>query len=50
MRKIERRALLCLLLAGALTLGLLVFVVLFVKDGGDWVSFPANRHLYNSRG
>lgn len=50
MRKIEKRALLCLLLAGALTVGLLLFVVLFVKDGGKWVSFPANRHLYNSNG
>ncbi|MCI8537068.1 MAG: penicillin-binding protein [Oscillospiraceae bacterium] len=50
MRKIEKRAAVCLLLALALLLGLGVFTFRFVKDGGDWVSFPANRHLYNSKG
>ncbi len=50
MRKIERRAALCLLLAAGLLLGLLVFCFRFVTVGGDWASFPANRHLYNSQG
>lgn len=50
MRKIERRATLCLLLASVLALGLVLFSVLFVKDGGRWASFASNRHLYNSKG
>ena len=50
MRKIQRRAMLCLLLAAALTLGLVVFGVRFFLYGGKWVSFAANRHLYNSQG
>lgn len=47
MKKIEKRALLCLLLAAALLLGSGLFVFRFVKNGGRWVSFAANRHLYN---
>ena len=50
MKKVERRALVCLLLAGALTLGLLIFVGEFLVKGGSWVSSAFNRHLYNSSG
>ena len=50
MKKIEKRALLCLLLAAALLLGSGVFVFRFFLNGGRWVSFAANRHLYNSQG
>ena len=50
MKKIEKRALLCLLLAAALLLGSGLFVFRFVKNGGRWVSFAANRHLYNRQG
>ncbi len=50
MKKIEKRAVFCLLLAGALILGLAVFSFLFFFRGGDWVSFAGNRHLYNSSG
>ena len=50
MRKIEKRALLCLLLAAALLLGSALFVYRFVAYGGRWASFAANRHLYNSKG
>ena len=50
MRKIEKRALVCLLLAGAMLLGLAVYVVQFLRFGGDWASFASNRHLYNSQG
>ena len=38
------------LLALILLLGLALFLVRFVLDGGDWASFAANRHLYNSQG
>ena len=50
MKKIERRALMCLLLTAALALGLLVFVFRYIRDGSDWVAFAANRTLYNSSG
>ena len=50
MKKIEKRAALCLLLAAALALGSVVSVLRFFLNGGRWVSFAANRHLYNSAG
>lgn len=50
MKKIEKRAAMCLLLAGALLLGLAVFCFRFVTDGGSWASFPSNRHLYDRQG
>ena len=50
MKKIEKRAALCLPLAAALVLGSAVFVFRFFLNGGRWVSFAANRHLYNSSG
>lgn len=50
MKRIEKRAGMCLLLALALLLGLAVFVSRFVYSGGSWASYAANRHLYNSKG
>ena len=50
MKKIEKRAFLCLILAAALILGLGFYVVRYVLYGGRWASFAANRHLYNSQG
>lgn len=41
MKKVEGRAVLCLILAAALVIGLIVFGVKFVKDGDDWASFYA---------
>ena len=50
MKKIEKRTFLCLLLAAALLAGTGFFVFRFVRYGGRWASFSANRHLYNSQG
>lgn len=50
MKKIERRAALCLLLALALFAGLCLFCFRFVTRGGQWASFPSNRHLYDRSG
>ena len=50
MRKIEKRAVVCLILALVLLLGTGVFVFRYVTSAGKWVSFAANRHLYNSQG
>lgn len=50
MKKIEKRAVFCLLLAGVLALGLGIFSVRFFVRGSQWASFPANRHLYAGGG
>ena len=50
MRKIEKRGVFCLILAALLGIGLAFFCFRFVADGGDWASYPYNRHLYNNEG
>ena len=50
MKKIERRAILCTILAAVLLLGLGIYLYRFVRHGASWASFPSNRHLYNSSG
>lgn len=50
MKKIEKRAIVCIILAAALLLGLGVYLYRFVRHGASWASFPSNRHLYNSQG
>lgn len=47
MKKITMRAILCLGLAALLALGVLLFVFRFFRDGGDWVSYQANSHMYS---
>ena len=46
MRKLEKRAVICLVLSGFLLLGLLLFCFRFVAYGSEWASFPANSHLF----
>jgi len=46
MKKITSRAIICLCLAGLLSLGTLLFVARFFTDGGEWASFTGNKHLY----
>ena len=41
MKKIERRALFCLLLAGVLAAGLVLFCIRWALYGGRWASFAA---------
>lgn len=48
MKKLEKRAVLCLILAAVLFLGLGVFVVRFVIYGSDWATFYANDHIYTN--
>ena len=50
MKKLERRALVCVALAGLLLAGLLVFLCRFATAGSRWACAPFNRHLYNSEG
>ncbi|MBQ0018437.1 MAG: penicillin-binding protein [Clostridiales bacterium] len=46
MRKQERRALICVLIAVVLLAGIGIFVARFVKDGGKWATFYGNSQIY----
>ncbi|MDD7684091.1 penicillin-binding transpeptidase domain-containing protein [Eubacterium pyruvativorans] len=48
MRKLEKRAILCLLMALILALGMCLFVFRFVRDGDKWATFHANEHIYKN--
>lgn len=50
MKKIERRAVVCTMLALLLAVGLAVFLVKYLLHGGSWASSAFNRHLYDSSG
>lgn len=50
MKKIERRTLVCLVLALCLAAGMCVFVGKYLLHGGSWASSAFNRHLYNTDG
>ena len=43
MKKIEKRAIMCLLLAGVLVVGLGIFCFRLVTDGDDWATYSANK-------
>ena len=47
MKKITRRTIACLFLSLLLIIGTALFIFRFIHDGGDWVAFPSNRHLYS---
>lgn len=46
MKKLEKRAIICLALAAVLFLGIGVFTYRFVVYGSDWATFYANQHIY----
>ena len=46
MKKIERRAVMCLLLAVVLVAGLAVFIVRDIRDGSEWASYQGNRDVF----
>ena len=50
MRKIEKRAVLCLIIALALIAGLGLFCCRFVTNASDWAAYPYNRHMYSNSG
>lgn len=47
MKKLEKRAIICLTMAAVLFLGTCVFTYRFVVDGADWATFYANQHIYS---
>lgn len=46
MKKLEGRAVLCLILAAVLVLGTGFFTVRLAVKGGEWASFYANQHVF----
>lgn len=50
MKKIENRAVVCLLLALLLAAGMACFLLRYLVRGSSWASAAFNRHLYNSQG
>ncbi len=50
MKKIENRAVVCLILTLLLAAGMGFFLLRYLAQGGAWASAPFNRHLYNTRG
>lgn len=50
MKKIEKRAIMCLLLAGVLVVGLGIFCFKYVTQGDDWATYSANKQIYNDKG
>lgn len=47
MKKLEKRAIICLTLAAILFMGVGVFVYRFVAHGDQWATFYANQHIYS---
>ena len=50
MRKIEKRAVICMALAILLAAGMSVFLIKYFAEGGKWASSAFNRHLYDANG
>ena len=50
MKKIEKRALMCRLLALFLAAGMVLFLLRWCASGSRWASAAFNRHLYNNAG
>ena len=48
MKKLEKRALLCLALVAALVAGLIFFVAKLEINGSNWATFYANTHIYTN--
>lgn len=48
MKRIKSRAASALILAALLMAGMLIFVLDYVRNAGDWVSFPANENIYKN--
>ena len=46
MRKLEKRSMICMVLAAVLFLGVSLFMFRFVTKGGTWATFYANSQIY----
>lgn len=48
MKKLEKRAIICLMLAAMLLAGLGYYIVKLAVDGSTWASYPANQSIYSN--
>ena len=48
MKKLEKRAIICLALVAVLVAGLIFFVARLEKNGGTWATFYSNSHIYSN--
>lgn len=48
MKKVQRRALSVLAIILCLLVGVSIFTFNFFRNGGDWVNFSANKHIYSN--
>lgn len=46
MKKIEKRAVMCLMLSLLLIAGLCIFIYEDIRDGADWATYKGNRDVY----
>jgi len=46
MRKLEKRASICILIAVVLFAGIGLFVARYIRNGGDWATFYGNTQIY----
>ncbi|MEG0291544.1 MAG: penicillin-binding transpeptidase domain-containing protein [Anaerovoracaceae bacterium] len=46
MKKLQRRAIICLFFAAILVVGTGIYIALLGINGDSWVSYPANRHVF----
>ncbi len=48
MKKIGMRSVVVLIVAAFLVIGLGIYGVRFCANGGDWIAFPVNKHIYSN--
>lgn len=48
MKTLQKRAIICLMFAALLILGTGFYTYKLVNDGGQWVSYPANSHIFTN--
>ncbi len=48
MKKLQKRAIICLFFAAALIGGTFFYTVRLFNNGGTWASYPANTHIYTN--
>ncbi len=48
MKKIGMRSVVVLFVTAFLIFGLCIYTARFCADGGDWIAFPVNKHIYDN--